>query len=74
MNTRDLARAELQLRILREREHARRALARLAIAAPSDRIRRIGHGTQRATAMYWRRARRHLRNAERAAYLLEGLQ
>lgn len=74
INTKALATTELTLRILREREHARRALARLASAQPSDRMRREGHGTERSTSRYWRRARRHLRNIARAEALLAALE
>lgn len=69
LDTRTLAAAELSLRAARETEHARRAMRRLSLAKHDDRIKRGGR-TERATAVYWRRAKRHMRNAGRARALL----
>lgn len=70
--TKALAIAELTLRITRERIHTANALARLAQTPQSARIRR-GHGCERATSVYWRRARRHLRNVRTAELQLVAL-
>lgn len=60
-----LARASILLRAQVEREHARRALAHLATCPSSARRQRPGHGSERMSAVHWRRAKRHLRQAER---------
>ena len=64
--TKALLRAELLLRAERHRAHARNVLAALGRATRGDRIRRVGHGTERTTAREWRRVKRHLRLARRA--------
>lgn len=74
MTTRSLAIASSSSGITRERTHAANAMARLAAVPRNKRIRRAGHGTQRAISIYWRRARRHLRNAARAEVLLAALE
>lgn len=73
MQTRDLAILELKLRIERETIHAQNAMRRLTTAQPSDRIRRAGHGTQRSSALSWRRAKRAMRSIQRSKIQLEKL-
>jgi len=63
--TRALAIAELTLRIERETEHARRAMAALGRCGHRERAPRSG-GSGRASSYHWRRARRHMRAAARA--------
>lgn len=68
-----LAAAELHIRIARETDHARKAMAELARATPSDRKRR-GARSERLTGNAWRRAKRHLKRAAQARAMLTQLQ
>lgn len=48
-----------------ERDHAANALRRLAESRTHDRVRRPGHGTERAESYAYKRAKRALRAARR---------
>jgi len=64
-----LAAAELHIRIAREQEHARKAMAELARAKPHQRRR-----SERLDGNAWRRAKRHMRKAAEARRYLAELQ
>jgi hypothetical protein len=72
MNTKFLAAAELSLRIERETEHARLAMAALGRVGHHERAPRSG-GSGRASSYHWRRAKRHMRAAAKARAQLAAL-
>lgn len=71
--TRSLAVAEYTIKISREENYVRQALARMNAASPSDRVRFAGGGPERATAYHWRQAKRHMRKLSAARKLLAGV-